>query len=264
MYKFYERLCGNRLAFSIMLLLILTGCDRGDTDSMIITPDDAISSHNEAPDNKSHHLTVTISKLSYMEAEAGTEPYPVRILVSPDYVRLDDGYDESDYVLLDRKSRTLVSVTHENRSVLIINNQALHGSLPDAIALTEESLPDNEAPTISGKRPLHFRYLADNTVCRESVSVKGVMSRAVSGMREFATALGERQSNNMHSVPVSMQTPCFLSRYVFAAGRIFDNGLPIQSWDNSGFSRTLIDFSDEASVPAAVFSIPDDYQSMTL
>ena len=36
---------------------------------------------------------VNVSIVSYMEREAGVDPYPVRIVVSDDFVRLDDGYD---------------------------------------------------------------------------------------------------------------------------------------------------------------------------
>jgi hypothetical protein len=207
---------------------------------------------------------INVSIVSYMEREAGVDPYPVRIVVSDDFVRLDDGYDASDFVLLDRTTRTLYSVTHENRSVLIIENQPSDATLPDTITLTEEQITDAEAPQIGGKQPVHVRYMANDTTCFEAVSVDGLMTDSVAGMQEFAIALGNRQRANMHTVPETMQTPCFLSRYVYTPGRLFAQGLPVQWWDESGFYRSLTDFVDSEQVAPNLFYVPDDYQALSL
>ena len=61
-----------------------------------------------------------VNILSYEEREAGTDSYIVRVLVSPGYVHFDDGYAASDFALLDRRSRTVFSVSHEDRSILVI------------------------------------------------------------------------------------------------------------------------------------------------
>lgn len=207
---------------------------------------------------------VNVSIVTYMEREAGVEPYPVRIIVSNEFVRLDDGYAASDFVLLDRKSRTLYSVAHENRSVLIIENQPSAASLPDAITLTEDHTTDDEAPRIAGKQPVHTRYMANDATCFEAVSVEGLMADTVAGMQEFAMALGDRQLANMHTVPESMQTPCFLSRYVYTPGRLYAQGLPVQLWDDTGFYRSLTDFIDGEQVTDDLFEVPDDYQDLSL
>jgi hypothetical protein len=83
-------------------------------------------------------------------------------------------------------------------------------------------------------------------------------------MTEYATALGERQRGNMQSVPETMQTPCFLSRYAYATARHYSHGLPVQLWDEAGFYSSLTDFSSGETVPAALFEVPDDYESIRL
>jgi hypothetical protein len=70
--------------------------------------------------------------------------------------------------------------------------------------------------------------------------------------------------NNMHSVPETMQTPCFLSRYGYAPGRHYAHGLPLQVWDENGFSRSLTDFREGETVASTLFQIPDDYDPLTL
>jgi hypothetical protein len=38
----------------------------------------------------------------------------------------------------------------------------------------------------------------------------------------------------------------------------------VQIWDESGYYSTLTDFSAQETVPAALFDIPDDYESIQL
>jgi len=219
---------------------------------------------SEAPPTKQSKQVAGVSIVLYEEQEAGIDPYPVRILVSPEYVRFDDGYDESDFVLLDRGSRTLFSVTHENHSVLEIRNHAFSGSLPPDITLTEDRVEDSKAPTIAGEQPVHIRYLANESPCYQTISVSGLLKEAVAGLIEYETALGERQLGNLQSVPDTMQTPCFLSRYAYAPERHYTHGLPVQIWDETGFYRSLTDFHESKTVAAVLFEVPDSYEKLLL
>jgi hypothetical protein len=223
--------------------MLLTACGKAD-DSAGTAPQDIAG----------------VNMLSYEEREAGTDNYMVRVLVSPGFVRFDDGYPASDFALLDRQSKTIFSVSHEDRSILVIENQSdKTGPRPD-LALTETRTSDKDAPLIAGKQPVHINYLADGGLCFQTITVPGVMSDAVAGMAEYAQVLANRQLNNMETVPVSMQTPCFLSRYIYAPTRQFRDGLPVQEWDDAGYFRVLTDFSEDETVPAALFELPPEYE----
>jgi len=229
----------------------------------MILPGVACSPSEAPPAAQREHVT-DVSIVLYEEQEAGVDPYPVRILVSPEFVRFDDGYDESDFVLLDRGSRTLFSVVHENNSVLEIRNHPFSGSLPTDITLTEDRIEDNNAPTIAGRQPVHVRYLANGTPCYQAISVNGLLEEAVTGLAEYESALGERQLGSMQSVPEAMQTPCFLSRYGYTPGRHYTHGLPVQIWDETGFYRSLTDFHEGETVAAVLFEVPDNYEKLLL
>jgi hypothetical protein len=231
------------LLFSTYCILLLAAC--GKSGDMTETVPESIPG---------------VNILSYEEREAGTDSYIVRVLVSPGYVRFDDGYAASDFALLDRRSRTVFSVSHEDRSILVIKNQPNDAMLSPVIKLTETRTPDTEAPAIAGQQPVHVNYLANGDSCFQAITVPGVMGDAVAGMAEYAKVLAERQLNNMDSVPEIMQTPCFLSRYVHAPARHYRNGLPVQEWDETGYFRTLTDFSENETVPAAVFELPGAYE----
>ena len=231
------------LLFTTYCILLLAAC--GKAGDMTATVPESITG---------------VSVLSYEEREAGTDSYIVRVLVSPGFVRFDDGYTASDFALLDRQSKTVFSVSHEDRSILVIEYPPGGVATPPDLTLTETRTPDDAAPAIAGKQPVHISYLANGDLCFQAVTVPAVMGDAVAGMVEYAEVLATRQRNNMESVPESMQTPCFLSRYVTAAARQDRDGLPVQEWDDSGYFRTLTDFSENETVPAALFELPGAYE----
>ena len=101
----------------------------------------------DLPETAARENTTQVSMLSYEEQEAGTDLYPVRVLVSPGFLRLDDGYAESDFVLLDRHEKTIFSVSHEGHSIMVIENSPNDAALPADISLTVIRTPEKEAPS---------------------------------------------------------------------------------------------------------------------
>lgn len=203
--------------------------------------------------------TTTVSLLLYDEQEAGIEPYPVRVMVSPEFIRFDDGHDAGDFMLIERASRTVYNVSHEERSILVIAPPPAAAGLPEGLALSETRATDTAAPLIAGRQPVHIRYLANGETCYEAVVVPELLPEAAAGLAEFAVILGERQLDDLESVPAEMQTPCFLARYAYAPARHLRDGLPVQEWDTAGYRRTLTDFRAQATVSPDLFELPLDY-----
>ena len=203
---------------------------------------------------------VTVTLLNFQEQEAGVEPYPLRVLVNKHFLRFDDGYDASDFMLMERDTQTIYSVSHEDQSILIISDYPAAGAMPAEIVLTEARDVDTAAPEITGKQPLFFRFLANGTVCYHAIVVPGLLEQARAALAEYASVLGNRQFSDMASVPEEMQTPCFLSRYVYTPARHLHHGLPISEWDEVGYRRTLVDFREEGKVAADLFKLPDGYE----
>jgi hypothetical protein len=202
---------------------------------------------------------LTASMLWYEEQEAGTDLYPLRIIVSAGYVRIDDDDDAGDFVLMDRATRDMYSVSRRERSILVVTYRPREGRLPDGIRLGEVVEADDTAPAIAGQQPLLVRLTANDTTCYHVAAVPGLLEEAVAGLAEYARALGNRQIGSLQTVPASMQTPCFLARYVYAPDRHLQHGLPIQEWDEAGYRRALVNFRADVQVEPGLFEIPDDY-----
>jgi hypothetical protein len=208
--------------------------------------------------NEQQRIKVTL--LTYQEDEAGVEPYPLRILVNDHFLRFDDGYDESDFMLMERDTKTINSISHEDQSILVINAHPPAGTVPAEIMLAEEHEEDTAAPYIAGKRPRYLHFLASGSPCYHAVVVPGLLGQVSAALAEYATALGNRQFSDLASVPEEMQTPCFLSRYVYAPARHLHDGLPLTEWDENGYRRTLIDYRIAETVDANLFTLPEAYE----
>lgn len=207
---------------------------------------------------------LTASVLWYEEQEAGTDLYPIRIMVSTGFVRIDDDDDNGDFVLLDRGTHQIYSVNREEQSILVIAHQPGDQRLPESVRLDEVIEEDDTAPAIDGKRPLLISFTANDTLCYRVAAVPGLLDAAVAGLVDYARALGNRQQGSLQSVPAEMQTPCFLSRYVYAPDRHLAHGLPIQEWDEAGYRRALVNYRSGQQVDPQLFVLPEGYRRLQL
>jgi hypothetical protein len=203
--------------------------------------------------------------LAYEEQEAGIEAYPVRILVVPGYLRMDDGHDDDDFILFDRNSRTLFSINHADRDILVIEpgTPADGQATPPDLNLGIEKTEDKNAPPVAGRSPEIYRFTAAGETCLEAAVVPGLLPPAVQALREYGRLLAERQRSTLDNTPVEFRTPCYLSRYVYAPGRQLDKGLPIREWDSSGYRRMLTDFRDKVAIDPGLFELPSGYNRHT-
>jgi hypothetical protein len=231
----------------LVILLVSAACSRSN---------DALPAAGQDDEN------VVVDWLLYDEKEQGTGQYPVRILVSKHYLRFDDNYDASDFLLVDRRTHTLFSVSHEERSILVIEGKPGDVSIPSNIDLAEERSEDEDAPTIGGNSPVHVRFKANSELCFEAILVPDLLNEVTEALTEYAEMLGWRQLNSLDAVPVTMQTPCFLSRYVYRPARHFTQGLPVREWDDSGYLRMLVDYGEKQKFSRSLFVLPDGYERL--
>lgn len=226
-----------------MVCLLATACDR-PADSGAALQDVAV--------------------LLYEEQEAGTDSYPVRILVNREFVRLDDGLDAGDYVLFNRRTRAIFSVTHEERRILAIDHHPVAASLPEDIDFTVLRDVDTAAPAIGGRQPVHTQFMANDSLCLEAVVVPGLLGDVTGALAEYAATLGDRQLNAIQTVPEDMRTACFLVRYAYLPGAQFREGLPVREWDGDGYRRSLQDFREHEQVASSLFALPSGYEEIRI
>lgn len=200
--------------------------------------------------------------LMFQEQEPGLDAYPTRILVNDEYVRLDDGGDGSDYVLLDREMQTVYSVSHVNRTVLVVHSKPVSGEPPMAITMDAQRSEHPDAPEIEGKRPVQYSLLVNQETCSQVMVVPDFLEQGAEGLREFRRALAGQHAENLPKTPVDMLDPCFVAYHVYAPVRHLQYGFPVQQWDRDGNSRALMSYEHDFEVDPVLFTVPEQYRRM--
>lgn len=199
----------------------------------------------------------------FQEQETGIDPYPVRYIVTADYLRSDDGVDAGSFLLFDRHTRRISSVVPANRSVLVIDGEGELPEKPTSLEFSVRRRVDEKAPAIDGVTPLELKLVAGDKVCRTALVVPGFLEPVRAAMQEFSRALAVQQQRTLSHTPENMQTPCFLSRYLYAGDFQVAQGMPLADWDDSGERRELTRFDTEVGVDDSLFEVPTDYNVIT-
>lgn len=206
-----------------------------------------------------HAASQQAALLVYQVWEPGLDPYLSRVLVTPRFVRMDEGEGTQDYTLYDREQGVMYNVSREDRSALVMNPPIADMALPADLKLEQTLQIDKLAPTIGGQQPQNLTLKANGTVCRELVTVPDVMTPAVDGLREFYGLLARIQAATLKAYPEGSQTPCDLAENVYAPLRGLSHGLPIQD-RGERHSKSLVDYVPAFTVDSALFTIPKGYE----
>lgn len=220
----------------------------------------AQSAADPKAESKAESGQVATTLLLWQEQEPGVEPYPSRMLVTPAYLRSDEGHADSDYLLFDRKTRQIFNVMHESRSVLVIDADQLPDSAGSGPKLDIELREDPQAPRISGQAVRYFRVRHDGKLCAQATVVPNLLPEVTAAMRELRAVLTGRQYRDLYKTPTEYQTPCFLAAYIYSVDYPLSVGMPIQEAIAGGMKRVLMDYQEDTQMPRALFSVPTDYR----
>ena len=221
------------------------------------------ANRQEPQAKKETALNQNVLMLLFQESEPGIDPYTTRMLVSKGYLRMDDGEDEGDFTLFDRKKKTIYSVTHENQRIFLILNRPMKMTWVNEFTLEEKTSEDAQAPEISGKKSRQVEFFVNGKSCKRIAVVPELLDQALDAIKEFRQVLASEHIRNLDRTPVEMQDPCFLSLEVRYPGRVLQAGFPIQERDYTGRMRALLDYDSEFSVNLALFRLPQGYQQFS-
>ena len=199
------------------------------------------------------------SILWYAEQETGIEPYKVRYIVSRAFLRSDEGSDEGGFVLLDRAAQQIYSVVPQNRTILHIDGRGELPQVPPQLSVEIKRSIDEKIPRLAGQVPVTLELVANQELCYSAVIVPGHLEQARAAFREFAQALSIQQSRTLASTPQEYQTPCFLSRYLYATDFHLRQGIPLLDWSQEGHRRELLDYQTGVELDEGLFELPDGF-----
>lgn len=191
------------------------------------------------------------------ESEPGLEPYLSRYLLNEQYLRLDDGTDQGDFILFDRKTREIHSFNHEDGTHLLIKpNKNTPLNLKVDYQVRKNSM--HGSPKIGGVSPIEYQFFADSKKCKQSVNVKGFLPDMTQALINYEQVLVEQTKSTLSRFPASIRTACYMANNYLHASDYLHGGFPLQVVDDNGRQKRLISFQ-QVSKPQSIVKFPEGY-----
>jgi hypothetical protein len=183
--------------------------------------------------------------LRYVDQDPGDPPYLSRVFVTPAFMRMDDGSDDGDFVLLDRRAKKVVNVMRGNQMAMVFTP----GKLPAKPAKWKPRL-DVKAGAPGTRR---FALSINGVVCSEGVAAQ----HAARALAEFKSVLAATQYRAWQDSPPDIRHDCDLANQVWESGATLKLGLPLEEREFTGRTRR---FESEAKEPLRheLFRVPAD------
>ena len=247
--------------FSIVvciLIVFLTACHPEESGSATSVAE-SYKAAASGSDSDSDNQRIEAVMLEFVEQEEGIEPYAVRMLVTKNHLRIDEGLNDDNFLLLDRVSKDVFSVTHHDQRILKIPHRENLIQATDSIELSTIEKNTQEMPEFSGKKPRHISFVANAETCFDVIAVEGVLEDVVHAIRDYLLTLAGEQTVNLNKTPAEFRTDCMMSNLVYAPIKHLDYGLPLREWDYKGYIRELVNYTTIQAEPT-LFTLDPGYQ----
>jgi len=190
----------------------------------------------------------TMIAVRYIDQDPGDPPYLTRILVTPDFMRMDEGKDGGDFVLLDRRQQKVINVMHGNQLAMGFSA----GKLPPKPAGWKPVLEVQPAATGTQR----FSLTVEGVVCSEGVAAQRAAPDVAHAMAELKSVLAAMQYRVWKDSPRELQHDCDLANQVWESGATLELGLPLEEREFTGRTRQ---FESESKQPLRpeLFRVPD-------
>ena len=201
--------------------------------------------------------SVEATVLRFTDVEPQSQPTPVRMIITADFLRIDDGTDAKTFVLYSRKERVIYNVSDQDRMVLAIPAGPTPAKPPVQLTHSVVERPES-VPTIAGHTVRRFLLKTNGKVCYDVYAAGNLLPGAVTAMREFIGALASDQTQSSPRMPRELLTPCYLANNIHAPARYLDHGFPVRRAEPDGRVSELNDFQPSVRVDPALFVLPAD------
>ena len=195
-------------------------------------------------------------RLVYQDQDPGAPPYVTRMLVTPQYLRIDSGQGGGDFILLDRTAHKIYSVSHATRQILLLAQSPVSAQAPK---------PWKVESRVTTMRPgtVRQQILLNGKLCATLVATAKLFPGAVAAQQEYMQVLAAAQWRTWQNTPAELRDPCDLALQVLDIPAQFSAGLLLEEHDADGRTRSI---QEEGRVPldAALFVLPKGYQTVEL
>jgi len=248
------------------LMLLLSACEQPATESVADKPEPVAPAAADVavaaePVQKPAPLQVY---LLYKVEEPGVEPYESRIIITDEYIRLDENKDGNDFVLVDRKKETVYSVSSDNDAILVVKRKPVTVTSPIELHPDTVRTLEKNAPQIDGRELAHYIFKINGEACQDAMIAEGLMKGATEAIAEYRNILAGQHASTFSSTPADLRNACDMAMHIFQPDRYLQFGLPVHERDHTGYQRSLIDFDDAYEVNPALFTLPAEFGQFSI
>ena len=205
----------------------------------------------------------------FMEQESGVDPYQTRMIITKNFIRIDDGEGSESFVLFDRVKKVVYSTNPDEKTIMAVHEKKLKkGQVfepPFKLTHSVKEMPEmKDAPNLNGKSAKHYQLITNDKTCYNVVAVKGLMPHVVSALTEFHKHMATDSIVTFNNMPADMHDACDMSMTTFKPARQFEFGFPIQEWGKREYMRSLVDYDTNYKADPKLFVFPEGYQHYTV
>lgn len=202
-----------------------------------------------------------VTILMFQDQDSQNEPpYMTRVLLSKGYMRLDDGDDDGDFALFDRKDGAIYSISHDEKRTLLITLQPVLVVPPKPLRHEIKELDSKGVPDIGGQKVAKYSLFTNGKLCSEIYAVEGYYEDAVKALSNFSKSLAGQHAKAIGFIPGDIASDCDMANNIFVPDRHLSKGFPVRQKDFSGRSRQLATIKEKVKVDSGIFELPEGYQ----
>ncbi|GMQ96717.1 MAG: hypothetical protein BMS9Abin15_0393 [Gammaproteobacteria bacterium] len=260
--------------YLVIAMALLSGCDGTPQEQAVTLREQVVTDSATTPDSNNTSVDAGSTQGSpadqkrkativyFVETEPDIDPYPTRMIFSDGFLRIDDGEDDTGYILFDQSLEKIYSVFHMEKRVIVITKPEQPVVVPDTLKLTDSLKQLDDAPLVNGVQPLHYTFYSNDKQCYDTIVVPGMLDMEKKMLQNYQSVLSAMQVNTLERTPQELQSPCFLGNYIYGAARHYAHGFPIEEWSDTGKRRSLAKVDTGAEVDSSMFAVPEQYSQL--
>jgi hypothetical protein len=194
---------------------------------------------------------LSVTEVRIAETEPGIGRFVSRLMLSKDFLRLDDGAADGNFTLFNRKTHEIHSFNHEDQSQLVMKPIA-QKKIDFKLDFKIDDSEMKDAPSVGGVTPVQHQYYADTRLCKQSVNVQGLLPQMTQALIDYEQALVAQNSQTLERIPAGVRSSCYMANNYLHASDYLKQGFPLFVMDDLGRQKRLQGFQ-QIEVPASLF-----------
>ena len=201
--------------------------------------------------------------LQFNETRDAQESTP-RMIITDNWLRIDEGKDTDDFVLYDRREKLIYNIVMEEKSILIMDTTASDVKADFPLNWKVKSEKSNmlmRTDDTTAARSVHYNFSLNGKSCYDTVALDKGMDAPLTAIKEYRQALANQLKK--YYKPAKGEN-CAEAIKILSPNIHLKQGFPVREWSNYGYQRFLVDYRQKIIFPERLFQLPEGFSKSKL